>query len=499
MSRVAGAAGGPMMPGSPRGRGAIHRIRRRGDAGVAERTNEYDVLILGSGPAANAASVELKEAGKTVALVERGRLGGCCSLRGCNPKKVLTNAAWAVDFARRTTGTQTAGGNGVRIDWPAAHTFQRTFTDPVPATRLEDLRDRGVVTFHGTARFVGENAVRVATGSNGNGGPTLRFGHCLIATGSQPTPLDIDGEELVSTSTDLLDLADLPPRVVFLGGGYISLESAHAALRADRAVTIVESSPHILGLFDDELADMLADRTRRLGAKIFTGCTVRAVRRRPDGSLVVEAEHDGETREIAADLVVHGGGRTPALDALDLEAAGVEAGKHGVAVDDTLRSRTNPRVLAAGDAADTGRPMLSPVAAAEGRAAGRTLATGEPTEPDVGPIAATTYTTPPLAAVGLTVAQADDRGVKYVLRSVDLSTKGTVRKLGETHAAVKVLLDPTHGRILGAHLLGPEAHEVINLFAAAVRFGIPLDDLRKLTVADPTMTSEVLGDLGSPS
>ena len=426
--------------------------------------------------------------------MDRRRFGGTCALRGCNSKKVLLNAAKVVDAARRSDGVLVAGGKAVGLDWPRLHAFQETFTDPVPPGRIEQFRDAGAALYAGAARFTGEDTLTVEP--DGGGAPiALRFGRVVIAAGSVPVPLDVPGKEFLTHSDGFLDAPDVPARVVLVGGGYISLEFAHALLRADRAVTILESTPHVLDPFDAVLADRLADRTRELGATVLTGVKLTAIERAAGGSPVAVAEHgDGREERFPCDAVVHGAGRAPAVEGLDCDAAGIAWDGKGVTVNDRLRSESNPRAFAAGDCAGLGHPMLTPVAEAHGAAVLKSLLTGEETAPVVSPLPSATFTEPELAAVGLTVAEADEKGVAYRLVEADLGTKGALRKRCERCAGYRILLEEGSDRFVGVHLLGPESAELINLFAVAMRHGLGLADLTAVPLTYPSLAAEILQD-----
>ena len=464
----------------------------------------YDVVVIGSGPAAGTIVSGLKGSGKSVAVVDRRKFGGTCALWGCNSKKVLLCAAKVVDAARRSEGVLVRGGAGVGLDWPRLHAFQETFTDPVPPSRIEQFRDAGADCYAGAARFTSENELVVVADSDSLDPDerdwyepeiALQFERAVIASGSIPLPLDVPGEELLTHSDDFLELPDPPRRIVTAGGGYISLEFAHALLRADREVTILEATPHILDPFDPVLADRLADRTRELGARIECGVKLTAIERLDDGSLRATAKREnGDTLTIECDAVVHGAGRVPAVAALDCSAAGIDWGDDGVAVTETLRSQSNPRVFAAGDCAATGDAMLTPVAEAHGEAVLAALLQGEERVPKLDPLPSTTFTEPELAAVGLTVSAADEAGVDYKLLEADIGTKGALRKRCERCAGYRLLVEPESGRFLGAHLLGPEAAELINLFAVAMKHGLTLADLAAIPLTYPSLTAEILHD-----
>ena len=361
----------------------------------------------------------------------------------------------------------------------------------------EQFSEAGADTYAGRARFAGENRLAVEPDhADPAEEPTLLEAETIVlACGSQPAPLGCEGEELLTLSNEFLELPDVPARVLLVGGGYISCEFAHALLRAGRTVTILESSPHILDPFDSHLADRLADRTRELGATILTGVKLTKLERNSDGSLTATAEgEDGEEHAILCDLAIHGSGRVPSVDRLDCEAGHVACGKGGIAVDAHLRSTSNPRVFACGDVADTGHPMLTPVAEAHGEAVVRAILTGEGTEPDLKPLPSTTFTEPELAAVGPTAVECNEAGTPYELVEADLGTKGAFRKRCERTAGYRILLNPDDGTILAAHLLGPDAGELINSFALAKRFGITLKQLADSPLTYPSLLAEIVQD-----
>ena len=445
--------------------------------------DHFDLIVIGSGPAGGRCAVRCAKAGRRVAIVESRGLGGTCALRGCNPKKVYTNAAALLDAARRNDGHLIAGGDGPRIDWPALLHFKEEFTDPVPARSQEKFESHRIHTVQGEAVFAGPNRIRV-------GDRTLRAVHILLAVGSRPAPLKIPGQQHVRTSDEFLNLPDLPQRVVFIGGGYISFEFAHVAARAGREVTILDRHPRPLEPFDAWLVEKLCDRTQGLGIALHRSTSLHAIEQSEDGAFIVHAQGPNGPLSLPADLVVHGAGRVPNLHGLNLDAAGIEATAAGVTVDAYLRSVSNSAVFAAGDCAATGRPPLTPAADADGDAVATTLLTGRSTAVATAPIPSVVFTTPPLASVGLTVAQADETHIPYTLRQADLSSHGAWRKVGEPCGGSRVLIDPASDRILGAHLLGPAAEEVINLFALAMASNIPATRLRDLPLAYPTFTAE---------
>jgi glutathione reductase (NADPH) len=435
----------------------------------------YDVAVIGSGTAAQNVAPRCAQSGLRVVVVDRLPYGGTCAQRGCDPKKVLLAAAEAVGRARGLEGQGLVGGP--TVDWPALMARKRSFTAGVPE-RIEGwLRDAGAETLHGVARLRDAHTLEV-------GGEVLEAADVVVAAGSRPVELGIPGEESVITSTEFLELDELPPRVAFIGGGYISFEFAWLSRMAGAEVTVLHRSAHVLKRFDEQLAGTLVERYRSLGIHVRTEAPVHAVTRR-GGELVVTHE-GGETR---ADIVVHGAGRVADLADLDLAAAGIEAGPRGVRVDERLRSVSDGHVWAAGDAADKGLP-LTPVASREGKVVAAGIL-GEDTTYDGRAVPSVCFSDPPLAAVGMSTAEAARQGDRVHVERADSSEWFSQRRVGQTHAGMALVTEVASGRLLGAHLLGVNADEVVNVLALAVRHRLTAADLASMTWSYPTATSEL--------
>lgn len=443
----------------------------------------YDLIVLGTGSAAFKVASRCREAGWRVLAVGEQPFGGTCALHGCEPKKTLWTIAEATDRARHLAGKGLAGGGALGIDWPALMAFKRRFTDPVPANRQRDFAEADIETREGTGRFAGPTTIEVA-------GERLEARHILIATGGKPASLPLSGAGLLATSDDFLELEALPRRLLLLGGGYISFEFAHIAARAGAEVTILHGDDHPLAQFDADLVQRLVRHSRDLGIRVELGCPVTAIAR-DAGIFTVETE-DG--RRFEADLAVHGLGRVPNIDALNLEAAGIATEKGRLRLDDHLRSVSNPAVFAAGDAAAKG-PPLTPVASLDAGVVARNLLEGCHHRPDYAGVVSTVFTIPPLAAVGLTEAAAREQGLEVLVKAGDMAGYQSVRRVGETAAAFKVLVEAGTDQVLGAHLLGPQSEEAINLFALAIRQRLPAEALRDLLTAYPSGGSNVSGML----
>lgn len=440
----------------------------------------FDLVVVGTGVTSAVAS-RCREAGWTVAVVDSRPFGGTCALRGCVPKKILVGAAEAVHGARDMVDMGVPAAS-LTIDWPALMRFKRSLVDPTPQRTEQTWAKMGVELFHGRARFVGPATLVV-------GDDRLTGRRVLVAAGAVPAPLKFPGAERLATSEDFLNLDRMPGRLAFVGGGYISFEFAHVAARAGAEVTILHRGPRPLAGFDPDLVDLLVRRTRELGIGVELDLEVLGVDG-DGGSLAVHGRQRGTERRVETDLVVHGAGRVPDLDDLDLGAAGVEHGKRGVTVNEHLQSVSNPAVYAGGDAAASG-PALTPKADHDAGVLVTNLLEGNRRAVNYEGIASAVFTIPPLASAGLTEDAARAAGLKFRTSWQDTSGWFNTRRVGETASGFKVLTEEGTGRVLGAHLLGPHAAEVINLFAVAIRLRIPADDLKQVIFAYPTNGSDV--------
>lgn len=441
---------------------------------------DFDLAIIGTGTAAMVAAMRVRQAGWSVAVVDEKPFGGTCALRGCDAKKMLVAGAEVIDAWRRLGGKGVAGG--VQIDWPDLIAFKRSYTDPVPELREHHYQEAGIVTFHGRARFTGGNSLAI-------GSTELKARHILIATGAEPVRLDLPGEEHLADNEAFLALESLPRRIVLVGGGYIAAEFSHIAARAGAEVTVFQRGPGMLPHFEPELVGWLMEAFAAIGVAVLTDTTVTAIEQRGNGFLV-RAIRGEEEVAVEADLVVHAAGRAPSLARLDLAAGNVTAERGRLQLNDYLQSVSNPAVYAAGDAARKG-PPLTPVSSHDAKVVAANLIEGNHRKPDYRAVPSVAFTLPPIAAVGLGEAAAREAGLRYRVKTERASAWYTARRVAEPVYGYKTLVEEETGRLIGAHLVGPHADEVINIFALAIRHALTVDDLRSTTFAYPTGASDI--------
>jgi len=332
------------------------------------------------------------------------------------------------------------------------------------------------------ARFGGFDIVVVE-------GRTLQGGHILIASGARPVPLRFPGAAHAITSDAFMELEHLPERIAMVGGGYIAAEFSHIAARAGAKVIVLQREERMLPNFDAELVGWLMEKFREIGVDVRTQNTVTAIERSAQEYRVRTQTPRGEG-VVVADLVVHAAGRIPDIDELNLPAANVAVADGRLQLNDYLQSVSNPIVYAAGDAAAKG-PPLTPVSSHDAKAVAANVLEGNRHRPDYRGVPSVAFTLPPIATVGLSEAAARQQTQNLRVNSAKVPDRYTARRVGESVYGYKTLIEDGSGRILGAHLVGPHADEVINLFGLAIRHDLTAADLKSTMFAYPTGASDI--------
>lgn len=449
----------------------------RGDA-----EERFDLVVLGAGNAGQAAASAARHAGWSVCVVEERDVGGTCPLRGCVPKKVLVAAAEAMDLIARAAAHGISVGPP-KLDWAALIRRERTFVAGVSASMEEGLARQGVAVVHGSARFVDRTTVVV-------GDRRLRARKVIVATGSAPRALAVPGADATVTSEDVLVNETLPSRIVFIGAGVISFEFAHVFARAGAHVTILGAGPHALDRLDAKCVELIVNATRALGIGLELDAQVDAIDRQGD-ALAVRVRQGGTVRSIAADRVVNATGREPTTAALDLDRAGIEHQRGRIRVDAWCASVSNPDVYVAGDA-HPAAPQLSALATHVGALAARNAIEGNVAPLDLRAVPSAVFTVPAVASVGLTAAAAEKlHGDAAVVVDNDMVSWRSARTYAESVAFARVIKHKATDRILGAHLIGHGAPELIHAFAAAIERDETAAVLADRVYAYPTFHSDM--------
>jgi mercuric reductase len=442
----------------------------------------YDLIILGTGAAGTSAASRARHLGaRRIAMVERGPLWGTCVNTGCIPSKLLLTIgelSWYRNFGHPGLGME------AKLDHGRVLGEKRDL--------VLHLRDRkahrifgelGVELVEGTARFVSPREIEV-------GGRPMEAGRFIIATGSSPSVPPVEGLAGVPylTSTEALELGEVPESLLVIGGRALGLEFAQAFAHLGSTVTLLQRSSRVLPGEEPEISTAMEDALRAEGIAIHTGADLVRVRREADG-IGVAARVKGVAEKFTAARILFATGRTPNTHDLDLAACGVKTDRKGaIAVDETMQTSA-PRIWAAGDV--TGEPNLEPWAGVGGAIAAENALTGRGRRIDRTALPHAVFTTPQVAAVGLTEAQARAQGIAVRCRSVSLEGLARAQIARDTRGLVKMVAGEKDGKILGVHLCAPLAAELIMEGVLAVKHGLTTDDLVDTFHVFPTMAGAI--------
>jgi glutathione reductase (NADPH) len=437
---------------------------------------DYDLFTIGAGSGGVAGSRRAAAYGARVAICEDRRVGGTCVLRGCVPKKLLVYGA---HFAEEIEDARGYGWtiDGARLDWGGLIAAKDRELDRLNGIYVKLLAGSNVAVHEGRGRIVAPHMVEVD-------GRRFTARHILVATGGRPVRLPIPGAELAIDSDQALDLPELPRRIVIVGGGYIAVEFAGIFRAAGAAVTLVIRGDRILRGFDGECRSHLQSELAKKGIEIVAGARPAAIARSGDALTLDLA--DG--RSFMADQVMMATGRSPNSAGLGLAEAGVVLNKAGAVAVDPFQATTAPGIHAIGDVTD--RINLTPVAIAEGRALAATLFDGKPTRMDHACVASAVFAQPPLASVGLgeedaltqcgaiDVYTANFRPMRHTLSGRDERT------------LMKLVVERASQVVVGAHMVGADAPEIVQALAIAVKARLSKQDFDRTVAVHPTAAEE---------
>lgn len=444
---------------------------------------KYDLIVIGTGTAGSAVAFGMRAKGWKVAVIDKNPFGGTCSQRGCDPKKVLTGAAEVID---RVQLMREKGINwkGLSIDWKDLMKFKRTFTRPVPKRTAQYFRKAGIDSFQGIAKFTGRKTIEINN-------KKLEAKKILIAGGQKPANLKIQGEEYLTDSIEFLELDALPPGIVFIGGGYIAFEFAAIASRAGSKIHILQNETRPLKRFDPELVDMLLKSYKNYGINISVNTNVIKIEKK-NNKYIVYYITENRIKTLKCDLAVHAAGHTPDIDELNLHKAGIKRDEKGIIVNSFMQSISNPDVYSAGDSASgkNGLP-LTPIAEKGAEIVIHNLLNGNSRKADFKITPSVVFTLPPLASVGMSEKQAEEKGIKFKKNFKDSSNWYSSKRIGMKNTGLKLLIEKKTNKIIGAHILSDNAEEVINFFSLAMSMNMTIDDLKKVIFAYPTHSSDI--------
>jgi dihydrolipoamide dehydrogenase len=464
---------------------------------LAGETHRSDVTVIGSGPGGYVAAIRAAQLGLTVSLVEKeAALGGTCLHWGCIPTKALLEAAHVLDLARKASRFGITAGE-VGFDWRAVQERKQSVVD-AQAKGLGFLMKKNKITVHtGTASLAGRGRVEIA-GPDG-GRAEIATENVILATGSRPRELPAiarDGKVVVD-STDLLSLDRVPESLLVLGAGAVGMEFASIYSRFGTRCTVVEMLPRALPVEDEAVSKEIQRAFRKRKIRVMTGSMAESVEIRDGQALVrvVPSGGEGKMEEIAAQVVLVAIGRAPVSEGLGLESVGLSTEDGFIPVDDHLRTGV-AGIFAIGDVVRVpgGRhPMLAHVASHEGIVAAETIA-GVATRPlRYDRVPSVTYCEPEVASVGLGEAEARERGHTVKVAQYPMTPVARARISDEAEGFVKIVAERQFDEVLGVHIVGPRATELIAEACAALELETTSEALARTIHAHPTL-SEALGE-----
>lgn len=450
---------------------------------------QYDLVVIGSGPGGYVAAVRAAQLGFKTACVEKDeRLGGVCLNVGCIPSKALLDSSEFYHLAKERLAVHGVRVGEVSLDLAAMMARKEKVVKDLTDNLRKLLDGNGVTVIRGEARLAGATRVEVKPAGEAGGGPlSLEARFILLATGSEPVAvpgLPFDGRRLVD-STGALTFTEVPKRLGVVGGGYIGLELGSIWRRLGSAVTVIEMMPQIAGVLDGQVSRTLERILRKQGFQL--ALNARVLKAETDGDGVnLTWESGGKEHRGVFDKVLVAVGRRPLTRNLGLEDAGVtvDPTTGRVIVDASFRTEI-PSVYAIGDLIPG--PMLAHKASAEGIAAVEAMA-GFPSEVNYEAIPSVIYTFPEVASVGLTEEQAREQNISYCVGTYPFTGVGRARCMGETEGFVKVLSHSRTDRLLGVHILGPRASDMIAECVLAMEFGAAAEDIARAVHGHPTFS-----------
>jgi dihydrolipoamide dehydrogenase len=452
---------------------------------MADQTKRVEALVIGAGPGGYVAGIRLGQLGKKALVIEKDKPGGICLNVGCIPSKALINASKTFDKIRHAADIGILADNP-RVDMTKMQSWKCDVVAKLTGGVRTLLKSNGCDYLTGVAKLVSRNKVEV-TGAEGK--TTIEADHIVIATGSRPIEIPgfkFDGNRIVD-STGALDFAAVPEKLVVIGGGYIGIEIGTLYAKLGSKVTVVEALPNILTGNDLEIVQLVSRKLKKLGVEVLTGAKAKSWAEK-NGRAQVTLDFGGKDTVIEADKVLVAVGRRPNSDGLGLEEVGVKVERGFITVDKQLRTNV-PGIYAIGDVA--GQPMLAHKASHEAEVVAEVIA-GHKAEMDVRVIPAVIFSDPEVASAGLSAEEADKRGRKVKIGKFPFAALGRAIANADTDGFVKVVIDADTKEVLGIHVVGNGASDVIAEAALAIEMGAVADDLSLTIHAHPTIPEAIM-------
>ena len=441
--------------------------------------DERDIVIVGGGPAGYVAAIHAAHLGAKVALVEKDRLGGTCLNRGCIPTKALARSAEVLLEARAANSFGIEADN-IRIDFPRIMAHKSKSVNQL-VSGVEHLMKAKIRVCRGEGQILSPHLVKVNE-------EQIATRKLIIATGSESTPLAVPGADLpgVLTTDDILELTELPQSLVVIGGSHVGVEFASIFNTLGTNVTIVKRRPLRLEPVDEEIGRRFAHNLPRQGIEVKIGAAVKAIEKREAVLRVVWDTPEGE-QGVDGQMVLMATGRAPYTDGLNLPELGIQMNRGAIKVNECLETNIKD-VFAVGDV--LGKNMLAHVASYEGEVAIEN-ALGRSRQADYRAVPNCIFSHPEIAGVGITEKEASEGGIPYKVSKFPFAACGRAVTMGETVGLVKIICCAGDGVVLGMHIMGPHASDLIAEGVLAVRLGLTAEDIVRTIHAHPTLPEAV--------
>lgn len=463
---------------------------------VGDASLDIDVLVIGAGPGGYVAAIRAAQLGKSVLIVDKSEWGGVCLNRGCIPSKALISAAHNYETMSHSE-SMGISAEGVKVDFGKVQEWKNSVVKKLTGGVSSLLKGNKVQMFQGEAMFINEHEARVF---NEHEAPRYRFKHCIIATGSRPIelkPFPFGGRIL--SSTEALQLKEIPKSMVVIGGGYIGIELGQTFAKFGTKVTVLEGSETILPGFEKDLSKLVAKNLKKLNVEIYTEAMAQSSEQ-TDKDVTVTFTVKGEEKKVTADYVLVTVGRRPNTDGeLGLDLINVKMTERGLIEVDKQGRTSIPHIFAIGDIVPGA--ALAHKASYEGKVAAEAIA-GMPSEVDYKAIPAVVFSDPEIASVGLNETEAKAKGINVATGKFPYAANGRALSLNATDGFVKVVANKDTGIVLGCQIVGPEASNLIAELGLAIEMGAALEDIALTIHAHPTLGEIVMeaveGALGHP-
>ncbi len=450
---------------------------------------EYDVVIIGGGPGGYVAAIRAAQLGARVALVEKERIGGTCLNHGCIPTKALVRSVETYLLARQAARYGVDIGGRIAVNLSQMMARKDEVVDTLVTSVVELVKGHKVDIYEGVGTILKPGLVQVKVSGDDSGSRQLAAGKIVIATGSVPARLPIPGLDLpgVLTSRELLALEELPQSLAIVGGGVIGVEFASIFNALGTKVTVIEMLPHLLPPVDRRLARRFRRLLSAQGVEVHLNAPVEEISLE-DGRLRVKFAGARSEGAVVAEKVLLAVGRRPYTEGLGVDKLGLKMDGQRILVNEFMETGV-PGIYAIGDV--LGTYMLAHVASYEGEVAVEN-ALGHRRAADYRAVPYCVFTTPELAGVGLKEKEAKEQGLDYQVVRFPFSASGRALTMDETEGQVKMVCEKGSGRVLGLHIMGPRASDLIAEGALAIQLGATAEDIAQTIHAHPTLPETLM-------